>query len=120
VSSRANYVAIKDPGARRITISYTGGKVSGPKGLIEYFWNKGGFPSGPYLHTGPGGRKVIRGLSRSSSAAAGKELYLTANDGHTYKIHYSGKFRDWYTYCYPFHNTGTITRFRTARGRKGA
>lgn len=111
-------MAIKDPKARRAAVNYTGGRIVGALGLLEYLFGAGVVQAGYQVTTDSRGRRRLRGLSNRTSAIGGKQLMIGLQDGQTYVLHYSGALVDWAVNGAPKLLGGQVLYWSTMRGRK--
>lgn len=111
-------MAIKDPQARRAAVNYTGGRIVGAKGLLDYLFGAGVVQSGFTVKLDSRGRRRLTGLSNRTSAVGGKQLIIGLINGDTYVLHYSGTLVDWAVNGAPKLLGGQVLYWSTMRGRK--
>lgn len=111
-------MAIKDPKARRAAVNYTGGRVVGALGLLEYLFGAGVVQSGFTVKVDARGRRRLTGLSNRTSAVGGKQIIIGLKNGDTYVLHYSGTLVDWAVNGATKLLGGQVLYWSTMRGRK--
>lgn len=111
-------MAIKDVNSRRAAVNYTGGKVTGALGLLNYLFGSGVSQSGYVVKTDSRGRRRLSGLSNRTTAVGGKQLIIGLRNGDTYVLHYSGTLVDWALSGAPKLLAGQVLYWSTMRGRK--
>lgn len=111
-------MAIKDPKARRAAVNYTGGRVVGALGLLEFLFGSGVAQSGYVVKLDKRNRRRLSGLSNRTSAVGGKQLMIGLRNGQTYVLHYSGTLVDWAVNGAPKLLGGQVLYWSTMRGRK--
>lgn len=94
--NRADKAMASDPKARRMTLSYQGGTVTGALGLLEYLFGEtepvwGG---GSTATTPTGQRRYKYGTRQRSNAAAGKQIFIDCGIDGVYSVRVTGDVVD--------------------------
>jgi hypothetical protein len=109
---------VKDPKARTMTLSYTGGTVSAAQGLLEYLFGEQAAPTwgGGSIGTTQLGRKRYKyGTRQKTNAAAGQSVFLDCGDDGVYSVRVTGNIVDFIDKVVA--KTGeTVKRAYTRRG----
>lgn len=111
-------MAIKDPKARRAAVHYTGGKVVGALGLLEYLFGANAVSSGYAVKVDARGRRRLSGLMNKTAAVGGKQIVLDTKAGDRYQLHYTGTLVDWAVNGATKLDKGTVLCWSTVRGKK--
>jgi|694.fasta_scaffold48112_3 hypothetical protein len=111
-------MAIRDPGARRVTLRYLKGSVSGCKGLIEHLFGASAVGGAVTVVTGSDGRRRLKNTVRRSAAASGRPLLMGLPDGKTYRVHIRGSLVDFATNGAPRLISGRVEWYATPRGTR--
>lgn len=111
-------MAVKDPKARRGAVNYTGGRVVGAIGLLEYLFGTNDVSASYVVKVDSRGRRRLGGLLNKTAAIGGKQIILDTKDGDRYQLHYTGALVDWALNGAPKLNLGVVNSWSTARGKK--
>lgn len=111
-------MAIKDVKARRAGFNYTGGRVVGALGLLEYLFGANAVQAGYQVAIDSRGRRRLKGLSNKTSAVGGKQIIFDLKNGDRYQVHYSGTLVDFALNCVPKLIPGQVNSWSTVRGKK--
>lgn len=86
----------RDPKARRITLSYSGGTVTAALGLIQYiFGTTNPTWGGGTTATTPSGRRRYKyGTRQKANAAAGKQVFVDLGEQGVYSVRVTGDVVD--------------------------
>jgi len=111
-------VAIKDPKARRAAINYTGGRLVGALGLLEYLFGVQTVAAPYVVKVDSRGRRRLGGLLNKTAAIGGKQIIIDTVSGESYQLHYTGSLVDWALSGAPKLKPGVALSWSTARGKK--
>ena len=107
-----------DPKSKRSAVSYTGGRVVGALGLLEYLFGANDVASGYTVKVDARGRRRLTGLMNRTAAVGGKQLLIQTKDGKEWQVHYSGTLVDWALHGVPKLNASVVSAWSTARGKQ--
>lgn len=111
-------MAVKDPKARRAAVNYTGGRVVGALGLLEYLFGADDVAVAYRVTIDSRGRRRLGGLLNKTSAIGGKQIIIDTKDGDRYQLHYSGTLVDWALNGATKMDRGKVLSWSTVRGKK--
>lgn len=109
----------KDPKGRTMVVSYEGGAVSGPQGLLSWLFGnqQPQWGAGSIGTTQLGRRRYKYGSRKRDSAASGKQVFLDCGDQGVYGVRVTGDVVDFIEKILP--RTGNkVQQIYTRRGSK--
>ncbi len=107
-----------DPKSRRVSLHYTGGRVTGCLGLIDYLFTGNTYNPISDTTTDSLGRVRLKNLIRRVSAVGGKQIMIICRDGKEYMLHYSGTFKSFVFGAVPRLDRSVVVGYSTVRGSK--
>lgn len=111
-------MAVKDTKARRGAVNYTGGRIVGAIGLLEYLFGTAAVAQSYAVKVDAKGRRRLGGLLRRASAIGGKQIIIDTKAGPSYQLHYTGALVDWALHGATKLQGGVVNSWSTARGSK--